>query len=120
MRWCQVCDRELRTNERLGGLLRPFGLPFRKKRVRWACRRCLKRVAATRSIPSLVPSHAYVAVQRLDLQWFAGRGADGQAEWSASRRSAVSFEDEEAARQAIVKLRAEGHHAHSVMLFRRS
>lgn len=120
---CQVCDRELRFKESLQGFLRPFGIQHGKgKRARWLCRRCLRRIGrspAPREGMRIKPSHASVALQRKDLQWYGGSAEGGGYRWVPSQRQALLFQEEEDAHQVMVKLRREGHSTHSIVIFRR-
>lgn len=122
MRWCEVCERELWPIERLNGFLRPLGIarPGGGARVRWVCGRCLRRLQnqGPRRPVSVVPERASVALQRNDLQWFAGWTEDGTPLWVSSRRKAMLFEDEHVAREPIARLREQGHRAHPVVVFR--
>jgi hypothetical protein len=125
MRWCEVCERELYPGERLKGFLRPFGLLYgtrEKRRVRWLCRRCLRKVINQPETPppSITPEHMAVALQREDLQWYGGSTEDGGEQWNPSQRHALLFPDEDAAHREAQKLRAKGHKLHSVMVHRRS
>jgi hypothetical protein len=121
MRFCQVCKRELRLPDRVKGLVQPLGVRLREGgRARWVCRRCRSRAAAGRDMTPVRPANARVALQRPDLQWYAGTADDGRDRWASSRRDAFLFEDEEQAYQASVQLREKGFQTQSVMLFRRA
>lgn len=128
---CQVCDRRLRGERILQSLTRPLGTsyPFREeddsrheRRVRWICGSCLRRADEIRARspgsggPTL-PARARIAIQRADIQWYAGGLEEEASRWVSSQGRAQTFTDAHEAEQVRDQLARAGFIVHTVVIF---